>query len=137
MPTGQTADDGKALGGQFEAQPLRHPKANVARGARADHRDVLGVLYRLRRLAGETPAQKEIWWRVGDMAQINGIIRVAPAHQPSADTWQFAEFAFDRVEAGEGANVARGRSRDAGLHQFVVTRGENPLGRLEVLEQQA
>jgi hypothetical protein len=70
------------------------------------------------------------------MAQIDGIIRIAPTHQPRADARQFAEFALDRIEVGESPNIARGRLRDSGLHQFVAARGENPLGRLEALQQQ-
>ena len=42
----ETTNDGEALGGEFESQPLRHPPARIAGGARANDGHALRVVNR-------------------------------------------------------------------------------------------
>jgi hypothetical protein len=126
--TRETADDGEALGGQFEAEPLRHPATGVAGGARSDHCDMLGIG------AVQLAAQEEIGGRVRYLAEVDGIVRVGPAHEARADPRQFAEFLLDRIEVGETRNIVRGGTLDTSLGEIAFSGGEDSLGRLEMLK---
>ncbi len=103
----QPADDGEALGGQLEAEPMRHPAPDIAGRARADDSDARGVR-QLRRAAHEEERR-----RVGDLAQIGRIVGVGPFHQARADARQFAKFFLERIEVAKLRDTARGVARNS------------------------
>jgi len=99
--TGQAADHGEALGGKLEAETLRHPAADVAGGARADDRDTSGVGQRRR------AADEQEWRRVGDLAQIWGIVGVAHLNQAGPDCWAARTVPFSSGSKSRNSQILR------------------------------
>src|SRR5208283_4740820 len=97
----EAAHDAEALGGELEAEPIRHPPPDIAGRASADDRDAVSVC-ELRRTAHE-----QEWRRVGDLAQIGRIVGVGPLDQPRADIRQLAQLFLERFEVAKARDILR------------------------------
>ena len=126
----QPADDGEAFGGELEAEPLRHPAADIAGGARADDCDT-GVIGQ----DGGAAHEQERRW-VGDLAQIWRIVGVGPFDEAGADVRQLAQFFFERLEVAELGDTVRGVAWHPGRRDLVGVELEYFLGRAELFDQQ-
>jgi len=129
-PAGQPTDYREALGGQFEPEPLGHSTAGVAGGARSDNRDALRVV------GCERAPDEDIRRRVGDMAQVNRVVRISPFYQARVQLGQFAKLPFERVEVVEVQDIAYRRPGDSGLRQSGLVAPKHRLGRTEMLKEQ-
>jgi len=126
----ETADDDKSLGRQLETQALSHSPACIASRACSDNRDTVGLVH-----AGGT-AHKQVRRRIRNMAKIWRVVRIIPFDQASADSRQFAQFFFDRIEVAKINNAARDIARNAGRSNLVGADVEDILGGAEFLDQQ-
>src|SRR5208282_5554161 len=128
--TRQAAHYGEALGSQLEAEPLRHPAADIAGRASADDCDAGGIA----QLGGAAHEQERR--RVGDLAQIWRIVGVSPFDEARADVRQFAQLFLERFEVAKLRDVASGVARHAGGRDLVGIELKYFFGRAELVDQQ-
>src|SRR6202035_5271029 len=126
----QPADDGEALGGQLEAEPLRHPAADIAGRAGANDRDTVAIS----RMRG-TPHEQERR-RIGDLAQIRGIVGVSPFDEARADVGQLTQFFLEDLEIAELSDTACGLARHAGRRDLLRIELKYFFRRAELFDQQ-
>ena len=126
----QPADDGKALGRELKAQPLRHSAPDIAARARADDRDTIGASH----LGGAADEQERR--RVCDLAQVGRIVGVSPFDQARAEIRQLAQFLFERLEVAELRDILRRVAGNPGGRDLVGAELEYFLRRAELLDQQ-
>src|SRR6202041_1542620 len=87
----EPAHESEPFGGELEAEPLRHPAADVAGRARTDDCDGVAVSQR-RRTADDQERR-----RIRNLAQVWRIVGVGPFDEPRADIRQLAPFLLERL----------------------------------------